>query len=83
MKTSKMISLLSIVAVAFMVVNCSDSATSTNDTSFFQQNNMKEPISAIPADSLSDTERASLLFMIEEEKVARDSYVLFFFEIWR
>jgi hypothetical protein len=38
---------------------------------------MEEIISAIPADSLSDTERASLLFMIEEEKVARDSYVLF------
>jgi hypothetical protein len=38
---------------------------------------MEEIIGAIPADSLSDTERASLLFMIEEEKVARDAYVLF------
>jgi len=77
MKTSALFNLSIGALLTFTSLQCSDNTTRNETGNSQQQENMEQIIAAIPADDLSDAEYNSLLFMIEEEKVARDSYVFF------
>lgn len=72
MKTSLFITIIFSLSTTFAA--CSDDQSSLNDSSVNQQLT-QEIIQSIPPDSLSEGELASLLFMVEEEKVARDVYM--------
>jgi hypothetical protein len=75
MKTSTLFNLSFGALLTITTLQCSDNMSGNGNASTQQQDNMEQIIAAIPADDLSNSELESLLFMIEEEKVARDSYV--------
>lgn len=77
MKTSIIFNLSIGVVLTFSTIQCSENMAGNDNNKAQQQDNMEQIIAAIPADDLSEAEYSSLLFMIEEEKVARDSYVFF------
>jgi len=49
--------------------------TSTNQFSNYSSNNISQDIAAMPSEDLSQDEKDSILFMREEEKLARDVYL--------
>jgi hypothetical protein len=50
-------------------------STSTNQLSNYSSNNISQDIAAAPREDLSQYEKDSILFMREEEKLARDVYL--------
>jgi hypothetical protein len=75
MKTALIIT--SFLTIATIIPACSDDPSSLNSSS---ENAAltQQAIESIPSDSLSGGELESLLFMVEEEKVARDVYMLLY-----
>lgn len=59
-----------------------DSVAADSDGSVsFDESKLNEDLSALPAEDVSDDEIAGLIFMREEEKLARDTYIEMF-KIW-
>jgi len=59
-----------------------DSVAGDSDGSVsFDESKLNEDLSALPAEDVSDDEIAGLIFMREEEKLARDTYIEMF-KIW-
>ena len=78
MKTYPLLTITIFVAIVFSA--CSDDLLSIDEQPINQELTLKS-IYTIPADSLSMGEMESLLFMVEEEKIARDIY-LQLYAIW-
>jgi hypothetical protein len=76
-----------LLALALLNTGCSsddasrpvDSAAADSDGSVsFDESKLNEDLSALPAEDVSDDEIAGLIFMREEEKLARDTYIEMF-----
>lgn len=59
-----------VVALVFLFIGGCNDDNSTN-----QSNNIESQINAFPKEELNENEIASLLFMREEEKLAKDVYI--------
>ncbi|MEQ9412430.1 MAG: DUF2202 domain-containing protein [Cyclobacteriaceae bacterium] len=62
-------------ALIFTVASCSEENVQAEETSNINTRNLQSQLSGLPMEALSSEEQSSLLFMREEEKLARDVYI--------
>ena len=77
--------LVLVLTLASLIAGCGDGSSSSSKTGATQaasdNTGLSEQIDALPVEPLSLQEEESLLFMREEEKLARDVY-LYLYDIW-
>ncbi len=79
----RLFSFLVLVSISFVgFQGCSDTTSATDDTTIITHgDNFTDTVNNLPKEALSDSEVVSLQFMREEEKLARDVYLVLY-ETW-